>query len=181
MVAQVITGSHDSTIKLWDLAAGKAMTTLTHHKKSVRAMCMHPKEFTFASASADNIKKFVLPRGNFLHNMLSNQRTILNSMAVNEDGIMATGGDNGSLWFWDWKSGHCFQVCRAPTSYNHLKNTPLRRRTAQQSSEDAHTHTQHRHDTHHTSHTHRTDPLTCNALHAPGLCLKISTGMVVLL
>jgi pleiotropic regulator 1 len=92
---QVITGSHDSTIKLWDLAAGKAMTTLTHHKKSVRAMCMHPTEFTFASASADNIKKFVLPRGNFLHNMLSNQRTILNSMAVNQDGIMATGGDNG--------------------------------------------------------------------------------------
>ena len=111
----MITGSHDSTIKLWDLAAGKAMTTLTHHKKSVRAMCMHPKEFTFASASADNIKKFVLPRGNFLHNMLSNQRTILNSMAVNEDGIMATGGDNGSLWFWDWKSGHCFQVhCPIP-------------------------------------------------------------------
>mmetsp|Transcript_34688 Transcript_34688/g.58289 ORF Transcript_34688/g.58289 Transcript_34688/m.58289 type:complete len:499 (-) Transcript_34688:327-1823(-) len=106
---QVITGSHDATIKLWDLATGKTMTTLTHHKKSVRAMCMHPKEFTFASASADNIKKFVLPKGNFLHNMLSNQRTIINSMGVNEDGIMCTGGDNGSLWFWDWKSGHCFQ------------------------------------------------------------------------
>jgi len=106
---QVITGSHDNTIRLWDLATGKTMTTLTHHKKSVRAMCMHPKEFTFASASADNIKKFVLPKGNFLHNMLSNQKTIINSMSVNEDGIMATGGDNGSLWFWDWKSGHCFQ------------------------------------------------------------------------
>ncbi len=20
-----------------------------------------------------------------------------------------TGGDNGSLWWWDWMSGHCFQ------------------------------------------------------------------------
>lgn len=106
---QVITGSHDSTIKLWDLAAGKAITTLTHHKKSVRAMCMHPKEYTFASASADNIKKFLLPKGNFLHNMLSNQRTIVNTMSVNEDGLMVTGGDNGSLWWWDWKSGHNFQ------------------------------------------------------------------------
>ena len=105
----MITGSHDSTIKLWDLAAGKAMTTLTHHKKSVRAMCMHPTEFTFASGSADNIKKFVLPRGNFLHNMLSNQKTIVNAMAVNEDGLMASGGDNGSMWLWDWKSGHNFQ------------------------------------------------------------------------
>ena len=30
-------------------------------------------------------------------------------MAVNEDGVLATGGDNGSMWYWDWKSGHNFQ------------------------------------------------------------------------
>ncbi|KAJ6813217.1 protein pleiotropic regulatory locus 1 [Iris pallida] len=106
---QVVTGSHDSTIKFWDLVAGKTMTTLTHHKKSVRAMALHPKENTFASASADNVKKFNLPKGEFLHNMLSQQKTIINAMAVNEDGVLATAGDNGSLWFWDWKSGHNFQ------------------------------------------------------------------------
>ncbi|XP_057534218.1 protein pleiotropic regulatory locus 1 [Amaranthus tricolor] len=107
---QVVTGSHDSTIKFWDLRlAGKTMLTLTHHKKSVRAMALHPKENMFASASADNIKKFTLPKGEFMHNMLSQQKTIINAMAVNEDGVMATAGDNGSLWFWDWKSGHNFQ------------------------------------------------------------------------
>ncbi|OAY63908.1 protein pleiotropic regulatory locus 1 [Ananas comosus] len=106
---QVVTGSHDTTIKFWDLVAGKTMTTLTHHKKSVRAMALHPREQSFTSASADNIKKFSLPKGEFLHNMLSQQKTIINSMAVNEEGVLATGGDNGSLWFWDWKSGHNFQ------------------------------------------------------------------------
>lgn len=106
---QVVTGSHDTTIKFWDLRYGKTMATLTHHKKSVRAMAQHPNENCFASASADNIKKFNLPRGEFLHNMLSQQKTIINAMAVNEDGVMATGGDNGSMWFWDWKSGHNFQ------------------------------------------------------------------------
>ncbi|CAL9776081.1 unnamed protein product [Musa acuminata subsp. burmannicoides] len=105
---QVVTGSHDTTIKFWDLVAGKTIT-VTHHKKYVRAMALHPKERAFASASADNIKKFNLPKGEFLHNMLSQQRTIINSMAVNEDGVLATAGDNGSLWFWDWKSGHNFQ------------------------------------------------------------------------
>ncbi|CAO2034198.1 unnamed protein product [Urochloa humidicola] len=85
------------------------MCTLTHHKRSVRAMAFHPKEKAFASASADNMKKFSLPKGEFLHNMLSQQKTIINSMAVNEDGVLATGGDNGSLWFWDWRSGHNFQ------------------------------------------------------------------------
>ncbi|XP_019159623.1 PREDICTED: protein pleiotropic regulatory locus 1-like [Ipomoea nil] len=109
MDPQVITGSHDSTIKFWDLRYGKTMATLTHHKKSVRAMALHPKEDAFASASADNIKKFNLPKGEFFHNMLSQQKTIINAMAVNDEGVMATGGDNGSLWFWDWRSGHNFQ------------------------------------------------------------------------
>ncbi|KAJ7955121.1 protein pleiotropic regulatory locus 1 [Quillaja saponaria] len=106
---QVVTGSHDSTIKFWDLRYGKTMLTLTNHKKSVRAMAPHPKENCFASASADNIKKFNLPKGEFVHNMLSQQKTIINAMAVNEEGVLATGGDNGSLWFWDWKSGHNYQ------------------------------------------------------------------------
>ncbi|ERN02266.1 hypothetical protein AMTRI_Chr02g222640 [Amborella trichopoda] len=106
---QVVTGSHDTTIKFWDLVAGKTMSTLTHHKKSVRAIAKHPNEHSFASASADNIKKFKLPKGEFLHNMLSQQKTIINTMAINEDGVMVTGGDNGSLWFWDWNSGHNFQ------------------------------------------------------------------------
>ncbi|XP_052189491.1 protein pleiotropic regulatory locus 1 [Diospyros lotus] len=106
---QVVTGSHDTTIKFWDLRYGKTMTTLTHHKKSVRAMAPHPKENCFASGSADNIKKFSLPKGEFMHNMLTQQKTIINTMAVNEEGVLVTGGDNGSLWFWDWKSGHNFQ------------------------------------------------------------------------
>lgn len=106
---QVITGSHDSTIRLWDLRTAKTMSTLTFHKKSVRAMALHPFEHAFGSASADNIKKFALPRGEFLHNTLIPQRAIVNAMAINQDNVMVTGGDNGSLWFWDWTSGHCFQ------------------------------------------------------------------------
>ncbi|KAM3282896.1 hypothetical protein P3S67_026541 [Capsicum chacoense] len=106
---QVVTGSSDSTIKLWDLRYGKTMTTLTHHKKSVRAMVQHPKEdYCFGSASSDNVKKFNLPKGEFLQNMNSDipqQKTIINAMAVNNEDVMATGGDNGSLWFCDWASG----------------------------------------------------------------------------
>jgi len=30
-------------------------------------------------------------------------------MAVNDDGVMATGADNGQLWLWDWNSGNRFQ------------------------------------------------------------------------
>ncbi|KAI3953183.1 hypothetical protein MKX01_042178 [Papaver californicum] len=89
---QVITGSHDTTIKFWDHRNdGKTMGTLTIRNH-------------FVSAGADNnIKKFRLAGGEFCHNMLSQQKAIVNAVDVNEEGVMATGGDDGSLWFWDWK------------------------------------------------------------------------------
>ncbi|KRY93799.1 Pleiotropic regulator 1 [Trichinella pseudospiralis] len=105
---QVITGSHDSTIRLWDLAGGRSMCTLTNHKKSVRALALHPRLYMFASASPDNIKQWKCPKGEFIQN-LSGHNAIVNALAVNEDSVLVSGGDNGSMYFWDWKSGICFQ------------------------------------------------------------------------
>ncbi|KAL7747072.1 pre-mRNA-splicing factor prp46 [Sorochytrium milnesiophthora] len=105
---QIITGSMDSTVRLWDLAAGRSMGTLTHHKKSVRALCMHPHEYTFASGSADNIKQWKLPEAQFVQNC-SGHQGIVNCLAVNEDNVFFSGGDNGSMHFWDWRTGYNFQ------------------------------------------------------------------------
>lgn len=30
-------------------------------------------------------------------------------MAINEDGVLVTGGDDGTIKFWDWSSGYNFQ------------------------------------------------------------------------
>jgi pleiotropic regulator 1 len=107
---QIVTGSHDSTIRLWDLAAGKSRCTLTNHKKSVRAVVLHPKEykldnchlkdkliklflcrFTFASGSADNIKQWKFPDGNFIQN-LSGHNAIVNCLGLNSDDVLVSGG-----------------------------------------------------------------------------------------
>ncbi|KAF3203339.1 pre-mRNA-splicing factor prp46 [Orbilia oligospora] len=105
---QVITGSMDSTIRLWDLAAAKTMAVLTHHKKAVRTLAIHPKEFTFASGSADNIKQWKCPEGAFMQNFEGN-KGIVNTLSVNEDDVMFAGSDNGEIGFYDWKSGYKFQ------------------------------------------------------------------------
>ena len=106
---QVITGSMDSTIRLWDLVAGRASAVLTNHKKAVRCLGLSPHDYTFVSGSADNIKKWKNPEGRFIENF-SGHNCILHSVAINEDGVMATGGDTGNVHLWDYKTGHNFQT-----------------------------------------------------------------------
>lgn len=79
---------------LWDLAAGKTMVTLTHHKKSVRALAIHPTEYSFASGSAggNNIKKWKCPEGTFVFNF-SGHNAIINTMSVNAEGVFFSGGE----------------------------------------------------------------------------------------
>lgn len=110
---QIITSSHDSTIRLWDLAAGKSLATLTNHKKSVRAVVNHPSLYMFASASPDNIKQWKCPDGKFIQN-LNGHNAIINCLAVNADNVLVSGADNGSLHFWDFKTGYNFQRTQAP-------------------------------------------------------------------
>ncbi|KAF8628774.1 hypothetical protein AX15_003730 [Amanita polypyramis BW_CC] len=107
---QVVTGSMDTTVRLWDLAAGKTMVTLTHHKKSVRALAIHPTEFSFASGSAggNNIKKWKCPEGTFVFNF-SGHNAIINTLSVNSEGVFFSGSDNGTLTFWDYNTGTPFQ------------------------------------------------------------------------
>lgn len=88
---QIITSSLDSTVRLWDLAAGKTMGVLTHHKKGVRALALHPTEFTFASASTGSIKQWKCPEGAFMQNF-EGHNAIINSLCVNTNNVLFSGG-----------------------------------------------------------------------------------------
>lgn len=94
-------------IRTWDIVSGRCVSTLTNHKKSVRALAVHPNEYTFASAAPDNIKVWKCPEGIFLRNM-SGHNAIVNTIALSKDNVAISGADNGSLCFWDWKSGYNF-------------------------------------------------------------------------
>lgn len=66
----------------------------------------------FASASPDNIKQWKCPEGKFIQN-LSGHNAIVNCLAVNPEGVLVSGGDNGTLHFWDWRTGYNFQRQKA--------------------------------------------------------------------
>jgi len=67
----------------------------------------------FASASPDNIKQWTCPEGKFVQN-ISGHSSIVNCMAVNPDGVLVSGGDDGALFFCDWSTGCNFQKFQAP-------------------------------------------------------------------
>lgn len=60
------------------------------------------------SGAADNMKKWEAKEGRFLRNF-STHNAIINSIAINQDGVMASSADNGSMRFWDYRTGYCFQ------------------------------------------------------------------------
>lgn len=69
------------TSRLWDLIAGREHSILTNHKTAVRSVCIHDKEYAFASASTDNIKKWALPDGYFANNF-AGHKAVINSLAL---------------------------------------------------------------------------------------------------
>lgn len=69
---------------------------------------MHHEEYSFASAGSDKIRFWKLPEGDQLRTA-ADHNAVINTLALNKDNVMVSGGDNGSLYFFDWASGHNFQ------------------------------------------------------------------------
>jgi len=110
---QIITGSSDCTIKLWDIRNGGIINTLTHHKKCIRDLMIPKKEYSFISAGADDIKIWSCPDGKYIRSM-SDMNCIVNCVALNQDGVFVSGGEDGKLFFWDYDTGEVFQKIKTP-------------------------------------------------------------------
>uniref|UniRef100_A0A672IEL0 Uncharacterized protein n=1 Tax=Salarias fasciatus TaxID=181472 RepID=A0A672IEL0_SALFA len=119
----LVTCSRDATARVRSISD---LATLTNHKKSVRTLSTQAEgklgwiikvrslfhRYTFASGSADNIKQWMFPDGNFIQN-LSGHNAIINTLAVNSDGVLVSGADNGTIHMWDWRTGYNFQRIHA--------------------------------------------------------------------
>ncbi|GMM37512.1 mRNA splicing protein [Saccharomycopsis crataegensis] len=106
---QIISTSSDGTIRLWDIVAGKTMKVLTNHSKSVRALSLNSFENSFVTASPNQIKKWAFPEGNYIEDFTPPHNSIINTLSVNHDGVLFSGADNGSMNFYDYKTGVKFQ------------------------------------------------------------------------
>jgi WD40 repeat protein len=110
-------GSHDKTVKLWDLPSGKRRSTLTGHKSLVNSITFGSDGRTFVSASSDaTIKLWSLRTGKVLRNFTGSS-TGLRSVAVSPDGqIFASNTQGKTIKVWDSRTRRPLNPLRGHSS-----------------------------------------------------------------
>ena len=99
-------GSEDKTIRLWDVASGKKLPTLTGHTGGVASVAFSPDSRTLASGSWDKtIKPWNVASGSVLRTLTGDLDTV-GPVAFSPDGrTLATGSGDETIRLWDVASG----------------------------------------------------------------------------
>ena len=94
--------SYDKTIKLWDVATGKIITTISGHNSAVWSVAFSPDGKIFASGSDDKtIKLWNVVTGKNIATF-SGHYSPVNSVAFSPDGkILASGSEDKTIKLWN--------------------------------------------------------------------------------
>ena len=89
-------------------------------------MVIPESEYTFVSGGCDNIKVWQCPNGEFLRNITRSEDSayssnLLHALAINSDGVLVAGFDDGTLKFFDYESGLNFQNINVPVQPGSLQ------------------------------------------------------------
>jgi hypothetical protein len=111
---QVVSASLDGTLKVWDLATGRAEATLEGHADSVTACAVTPDGRRVVSASSDQtLKVWDLATGR-AEATLKGHAGGVTACAVTQDGRRVVSASNDcTLKVWDLQTGACLITHRA--------------------------------------------------------------------
>ncbi|MBW4621038.1 MAG: pentapeptide repeat-containing protein [Cyanosarcina radialis HA8281-LM2] len=122
----VASGSDDNAIKLWDAATGECLQTLTGHADRVRSVAFSSNGQILASGSDDRtVKLWDVDTGQCrqtLKGHLSQVRCVTFSPTIDsrettqERGILASGGEDGTIVAWDSLTGQRLRVLQGHSS-----------------------------------------------------------------
>ena len=103
---QVLSGSDDRTLKVWEFETGSELQTLTGHKRSVTALVVTPDGRHLISASDDcTLKIWELTRGHEIH-VLGNHAAGVTCVAITPDGEhVVSASEDGVVKVWNLKTG----------------------------------------------------------------------------
>ncbi len=102
----LVSGSQDTTIKIWAIETGDLLHTLTDHRGPVRSLALTPDGQTLISGAADaTIKIWDLETGE-LQNTLTDHTRLVRGLAIAPDGkTLASASWDRTLKIWDLTTG----------------------------------------------------------------------------
>ncbi len=116
----VLSGSHERTLKLWDLRTGELVRSFAGHTDFVHAVALAPDDRHALSGSSDQtVRLWELATGRLLHAFTGHGGRVI-AVAFCPDGRYAlSGSSDRTLRLWDLKE----QTCRAMVP---LESSPLK-------------------------------------------------------
>ncbi len=129
----LVSGGDDCTIKLWDAATGKCLNTLQGHTSNVRSVRFSPSGKTAISASEDHtLKLWDVATGQCLRTFYGHTAHVRSvafaprsqpcdrdqeSHSDALDGLIASGGADQTVRFWDSRTGQCLKTLQGYASF----------------------------------------------------------------
>lgn len=115
----LVSGSFDNTIKIWDIEKEQCIQTLSDHTASVRSLCLLSKYANgFASASDDKTIK-IWNEGKCLNTFTGHSSNVLCVVEL-ENGTIASGSDDETIRIWN-RAGKCLHTLQEQSSGRMLK------------------------------------------------------------
>jgi WD40 repeat protein len=111
---QVVSGSSDDTVRLWDARSGKCLQTLKGHKGWVYSVAFSRDGQQVVSGSSDDTVRLWDARSGKCLQTLEGHRDWVWSVAFSRDGQqVASGSSDETVRLWDARSGKCLQTFEA--------------------------------------------------------------------
>eukprot|EP01105_Mastigella_eilhardi_P000168 TRINITY_DN10198_c1_g1_i2.p1 TRINITY_DN10198_c1_g1~~TRINITY_DN10198_c1_g1_i2.p1 ORF type:complete len:401 (-),score=109.32 TRINITY_DN10198_c1_g1_i2:76-1221(-) len=99
--ARLVTGSYDTTLKLWDLDTGACLRTFTDHTAGVLSLCV--KGDILVSGSGNNVKVWNLSTGEVRQTLPHDEALCV---SVLDDAHVISGGADAEVRVWDFEAGN---------------------------------------------------------------------------
>ncbi len=103
----LVSGSYDTTLKVWNLATGMEINTLDGNAGSVHSVAIDPDGVTLASGNGNNtILLWNLLTGQQMTTPLKGHSSSVESVAISRDGkMLASGSFDGTIKLWSLPAG----------------------------------------------------------------------------
>ena len=113
----LVSGSADSTVKIWDVTLGRELRTLTGHTGGVRTVAFSPDGRRIASGGLDGkIKLWEVSSGREVLSLAAHPQSV-NALAFSRDGRLASGGTDQAVKVWEVATGREVETLTGHTAW----------------------------------------------------------------